>query len=35
MIQVSHLSVSFDGQKALDDISLEVKPGECLVVTGP
>jgi len=34
MIRVSHLSVRYGDQVALEDVSLEVNAGECLVVTG-
>lgn len=34
MIRVSHLTKSFNGQKVLDDIDLEVRPGEILVILG-
>jgi len=34
MICVEHLSKSFNGQVVLDDISLEVKQGEILVILG-
>ncbi|MDH7511939.1 MAG: ATP-binding cassette domain-containing protein [Clostridiales bacterium] len=35
MIRVSHLSKSFNGLKAVDDISLEVKKGEIFGFLGP
>ncbi len=35
MIKVSHLNKSFSGQKVLEDINLEIKEGEILVVLGP
>ena len=35
MIRVSHLAKSFDGLKAVDDISLEVKKGEIFGFLGP
>jgi phospholipid/cholesterol/gamma-HCH transport system ATP-binding protein len=34
MIRVEHLSKSFDGQRVLDDISLEIQKGEVLVILG-
>ena len=34
MIKVDHLSVRYGDETALEDVSLEVKAGECLVVTG-
>lgn len=34
MIRVSHLYKSFNGQKVLDDINLEIKAGEIVVVLG-
>ncbi len=34
MIKVSHLSKRFEGQVVLDDLSLEVKSGEILVILG-
>jgi len=34
LIRVSHLSVHYGSQFTLEDVSLEVKAGECLVVTG-
>jgi len=34
LIKVDHLSVRYGDELALDDVSLEVKTGECLVVTG-
>ena len=34
MIKVSHLSKSFNGQKVLDDISLDVQQGEIFVILG-
>jgi ABC-2 type transport system ATP-binding protein len=35
MLQISHLSKSFDSLKAVDDISLEVKKGEIFGLLGP
>lgn len=35
MIRVSHLAKSFDGLKAVDDISIEVKKGEIFGFLGP
>lgn len=35
MIHVRDLNVAYSGQKVLQDISFDVRPGECLVVTGP
>ncbi len=35
MLDVHHLSVSFDGEEALSDISFSVKRGEALAVIGP
>jgi energy-coupling factor transport system ATP-binding protein len=35
MIHVRDLSVSFENQGALQEVSFDVRPGECLVVTGP
>lgn len=34
MIKVSHLSKSFNGQTVLNDVSLEVREGELLVILG-
>ena len=34
MIRVEHLFKSFNGQVVLDDINLEVKKGEILVILG-
>jgi energy-coupling factor transporter ATP-binding protein EcfA2 len=35
MIHVRDLNVAYTSQKVLQDISFDVRPGECLVVTGP
>jgi energy-coupling factor transporter ATP-binding protein EcfA2 len=35
MIHVRNLTVSYTDQAVLQDISFDVQPGECLVVTGP
>jgi len=35
MIQIEHLSVRYGEQPALDDISLQVAPGEFVLLTGP
>lgn len=34
-VQIDDLRKSYDGLSALDGISLDVRPGECLVVLGP
>jgi energy-coupling factor transport system ATP-binding protein len=35
MIHVRDLNVAYTGKKVLQDISFDVHPGECMVVTGP
>lgn len=35
MIQAEHLTVHYGEQQALDDVSLQVTPGEFVLVTGP
>jgi energy-coupling factor transporter ATP-binding protein EcfA2 len=35
MIQAEHLTVHYGEQQALDDVSLQVAPGEFVLVTGP
>ena len=35
MIHVRDLTVSYTGQKVIQEVSFDVDPGECLVVTGP
>ena len=35
MIEVSHISKSFNGKKALDDVSLSVGPCETVCIIGP
>ncbi len=35
MIDIDHLTISFNGVAALDDLSLHVRAGECVLVTGP
>ena len=35
MLSVEHLSVSFDGFKAVDDLSLSIEPKELRVIIGP
>jgi len=35
MIQIRHLSVWYGGIPALDDVSLDVPAGQCVLVTGP
>ena len=35
LLQVSHLSKTFDGQSTLDDVSLEVEAGDIICLLGP
>jgi len=35
MLQITHLSKSFDSLKAVDDISLDIKVGEIFGLLGP
>ncbi|MEL7462209.1 MAG: ATP-binding cassette domain-containing protein, partial [Pseudomonadota bacterium] len=35
MLKVEGLTVSFDGFKAVDDLSFYVEPNECRVIIGP
>ncbi|NLF15516.1 MAG: ATP-binding cassette domain-containing protein, partial [Anaerolineaceae bacterium] len=35
MIHVDHLTVAYGPVRALEDVSLDVKAGECVLVSGP
>lgn len=35
MIQIEHLTVGYDETRALDDVNLNIAPGEFVLVTGP
>ena len=35
IIEVKHLAKSFDGTAVLNDVSLQVKKGQCLAIIGP
>lgn len=35
LLRVSHLSMSFGGVKAVDDVSFDIEPGELLALIGP
>jgi ABC-type polar amino acid transport system ATPase subunit len=35
ILQISHLGLDFDAFTALDDVSLDVTPGQCIVICGP
>jgi energy-coupling factor transporter ATP-binding protein EcfA2 len=35
MLSVRDLSVSYNGQRALTDVTLDVDSGECVMITGP
>jgi ATP-binding cassette subfamily B protein len=34
-VQIAHVSFGFNGDPLLEDVSLNLKPGTCVVVTGP
>ena len=34
LIEIRHLSVAFNGQKVVSDLSLDVRRGECLALVG-
>ena len=35
LLEIQHLSVRFDGVQALQDVSLEIEPGQLFALVGP